>query len=56
MVTATADRIGGIKLGYSQNGRNYAVKLDSADKAYVSVPWVSGEIHRLQGTILDITK
>ena len=43
MVTATADRIGGIKLGYSQNGRNYAVKLDSADKAYVSVPWVSGE-------------
>lgn len=42
MVTATDDRIGGIKLGYSQNGRNYAVKLDSADKAYVSVPWVSG--------------
>ena len=42
MVTATTDRIGGIKLGYSQNGRNYAVKLDSADKAYVSVPRVSG--------------
>ena len=42
MVTATADRIGGIKIGYSENARNYAVKLDSNDKAYVSVPWVSG--------------
>ena len=42
MVTATDDRIGGIKLGYSENGKNYAVKLDSQDKAYVSVPWVSG--------------
>lgn len=38
MVTATADRIGGIKLGYSQNGNNYPVKLDIADKAYVYVP------------------
>ena len=43
MVTATADRIGGIKLGYAQNGKNYAVKLDSEDRAYVYVPWVSGE-------------
>ena len=42
MVTATADRIGGIKLGYSQNGNNYPVKLDIADKAYVYVPLSSG--------------
>ena len=43
MVTATTNSIGGIKLGYTQNGKNYAVKLDSEDRAYVSVPWVSGE-------------
>ena len=43
MVTATTDSIGGIKLGYTQNGKNYAVKLDNEDRAYVSVPWVSGE-------------
>ena len=43
MVTATTNSIGGIKLGYTQNGKNYAVKLDNEDRAYVSVPWVSGE-------------
>lgn len=42
MVTATADRIGGIKLGYAWNGKNYPVKLDSQDRAYVSVPWENG--------------
>ena len=44
MVTATADRIGGIKLGYqyTQNVKNYPVKLDSEDRAYVYVPWVDG--------------
>lgn len=30
---------GGIQIGYSENGNNYAVKL-SSEKAYVSVPWV----------------
>lgn len=29
---------GGIKIGYSENGTNYAVKL-SSEKAYVTVPW-----------------
>ena len=44
MVTATADRIGGIKLGYpyTQNVKNYPVKLDGQDRAYVSVPWENG--------------
>ena len=36
--TATADALGGIKIGYSETGKNYAMKLDSG-KAYVSVPW-----------------
>lgn len=39
---ASADSLGGIKIGYSETGgdnRNYAVKLDGSDKAYVTVPW-----------------
>lgn len=37
--TATADALGGIKIGYSESGTTYAVMLDSAGKAYVNVPW-----------------
>ena len=36
---ASSSALGGIKIGYSGNGRNYAVELDSSGKAYVSVPW-----------------
>lgn len=36
---ASSSALGGIKIGYSDNGRNYAVELDSSDKAYVNVPW-----------------
>lgn len=40
IVTATSDAIGGIKLGYTENDKNYAIKLDGNGKAYVTVPWV----------------
>lgn len=36
---ASSSALGGIKIGYSDNGRKYAVKLDSSGKAYVDVPW-----------------
>lgn len=36
---ASSSALGGIKIGYSNNGRNYAVGLDSSGKAYVNVPW-----------------
>lgn len=36
-------KIGGIKLGYTQNNRNYPVKLDSEGRAFVNVPWEAGE-------------
>lgn len=36
---ASSSALGGIKIGYSDNGRNYAVELDSYGKAYVNVPW-----------------
>jgi len=34
---ADSNHLGGIKIGYSENGRNFAVKLDNG-KAYVTVP------------------
>lgn len=49
---------GGIQIGYSESGNNYAVKLDS-EKAYVTVPWtdnntatliVSDSSHKKIGT------
>lgn len=36
---ASSSALGGIKIGYSDSGRNYAVKLDGSGKAYVNVPW-----------------
>lgn len=37
--TADSNNIGGIKTGYTQNGKNYPVVLDENKKAYVNVPW-----------------
>lgn len=36
---ATSDNLGGIKIGFSQSGKNYPVQLDANNKAYVYVPW-----------------
>ena len=35
---ASSSALGGIKIGYSESGKNYPVELDS-NKAYVNVPW-----------------
>ncbi len=35
---ATSSARGGVKIGYSENGKNYPVELDS-EKMYVNVPW-----------------
>ena len=37
--TATSLAIGGVKIGYSENGKNYPVELSSG-QMYVNVPWV----------------
>lgn len=37
--SAKDDEYGGIRTGYKDNGKNYAVKLDDGGKAYVNVPW-----------------
>lgn len=36
---ATITALGGFKIGYLQNDKNYAVKLDENNRAYVNVPW-----------------
>lgn len=41
-VAASGTR-GGIQIGYSESGTNYAVKL-SSEKAYVSVPWTDTKV------------
>ena len=36
---ATSTQLGLVKLGYSTNGKNYAVKIDTGNNLYVNVPW-----------------
>ena len=36
---ATQSVIGGVKIGYTENGRNYPVELDNDMEAFVNVPW-----------------
>lgn len=35
---ATHSQLGGVQIGYSENQRNYALKLDENNRAYVTVP------------------
>ena len=35
---ATANALGGLKIGYTENGTNYALKLDGDNEAFVTVP------------------
>ena len=37
---------GGVQIGYSESGKNYAVKL-SSEKMYVNVPWTDSDISTL---------
>ena len=36
---ATIGALGGIKIGYTDNAKNYAVELDTDNEAFVNVPW-----------------
>ena len=39
---ASADTLGGVRIGYTESGKNYPVRLDSNNKMYVYVPWEKG--------------
>lgn len=36
---STSSSLGGVKIGYVQNSKNYPLQLDVNKKAYVNVPW-----------------
>lgn len=36
---ASSTVLGGMKIGYKESGKNYSVKLDDNNQAYVTVPW-----------------
>lgn len=36
---ASSSDLGGIKLGYTDNAKNYAVEIDGDNEAFVNVPW-----------------
>lgn len=56
---ATANALGGMKTGYTDSTtgtRNYAVQLDSNNKAFVNVPWADTEYTLgLSGNTLSLT-
>lgn len=53
---ATDTDLGGVKIGYTENGRNYPVELDSNNKMFVNVPWVSSGItYTFEGTEMGFT-
>ena len=54
LLTASDDEIGGIKIGYEQNAKNYPVTLDNNNKAFVNVPWENTNTTDIQiGTKTD---
>lgn len=57
---ATAEALGGIKVGYTTSGNNVAVQLDDGGKAYVAVPtataYTAGDGLNLAGTEFSIAE
>lgn len=51
---ATSSTYGGIQIGYTTSGRNYAVQLSNG-KAYVNVPWTDTNITYNAGTNISIS-
>ena len=45
---------GGVKIGYTENGKNYPVEL-SSEKMYVNVPWTDSNTTYSAGTGLSLT-
>lgn len=39
---ASDSTLGGVRIGYTESGKNYPVRLDSNNKMYVYVPWEKG--------------
>ena len=53
--TASSSTLGQIRIGYSENGKNYPVEIDGNKRAYVNVPWVSSTGGGFSGAYADLT-
>lgn len=51
---ATSSTYGGIQIGYTTSGKNYAVQLSNG-KAYVNVPWTDTDTTYTAGTNISIS-
>lgn len=51
---ATSSTYGGIQIGYTTSGKNYAVQLSNG-KAYVNVPWIDTNTTYTAGTNISIS-
>lgn len=54
--TASSSALGGIKIGYTESGKNYPVELNSNGQAYVNVPWTDTNTIYTLPTASTITK
>lgn len=52
---ASSTALGGMKIGYKESGKNYSVKLDDNNQAYVTVPWTD-TISKDTNTTYTLTK
>lgn len=53
---ATSDKIGGVKIGYVANNKNYPILLDNYSKAYVAVPWTDTKYSAATESNLGLVK
>ena len=51
---ASSGTRGGVKIGYTETGKNYPVELDG-EKMFVNVPWTDGNTTYSNGTGLDLS-
>lgn len=56
LTQATSTTLGGVKIGYTTTGKNYAVQLDANGKMYVNVPWANTTYAAATDTVLGLVK
>lgn len=56
LTQATSTTLGGVKIGYTTTGKNYAVQLDGNGKMYVNVPWANTTYAAATDTVLGLVK
>ena len=51
---ASSSILGSVKIGYTENGKNYPVELDVSNKMFVNVPWTDTNTTYSSGTGLTL--